>query len=78
MGQVFGPADVAAVLAWDLDPQATTATIVTTLGGVPAPTVSAPAIPTLSELGMIALVLALAAIALVPALSMNPAVLDPT
>jgi hypothetical protein len=35
LGLVYGPVDVVSVLAWDVDPQATSATIVTTLGGVP-------------------------------------------
>lgn len=37
LGAVNGPADIVSVLAWDVDPNATTATIITTLGGVPKP-----------------------------------------
>ncbi len=35
VGDAFGPADIVSVLTWDVDPAATQATIVTTLGGVP-------------------------------------------
>jgi hypothetical protein len=34
LGLVYGPVDVVSVLAWDVDPEANTATIITTLGGV--------------------------------------------
>jgi hypothetical protein len=34
VGPAYGPADIVSVLAWDVDPNATSATIVTTLGGV--------------------------------------------
>ena len=37
VGSAFGPADIVSVLAWDVDPNATTATIITTLGGVTEP-----------------------------------------
>jgi hypothetical protein len=47
LGAVNGPADIVSVLAWDVDPNATTATIITTLGGVPTPpTPEPPPIPT--------------------------------
>jgi hypothetical protein len=36
LGQVYGPADIVSVLAWDVDPTAASATIITTLGGVAA------------------------------------------
>jgi exosortase sorting signal-containing protein len=61
VGPAYGPEDITSTLAWDFDPAATTATIVTTLGGVPeAPPPEgggpvAPAIPTLSGLGLLAL-----------------------
>ena len=35
LGQVFGEADVTTALSWTVDPNATTATIIATLGGVP-------------------------------------------
>lgn len=35
VGSVWGPRDIVSVLAWDVDPDATSATILTTLGGVP-------------------------------------------
>lgn len=35
VGPSFGPIDVVSSLAWDIDPTAATATIITTLGGVP-------------------------------------------
>lgn len=35
IGPVYGPFDIVSVLAWDVNPDASTATIVTTLGGVP-------------------------------------------
>ena len=35
VGPGYGPIDVVSVLAWDVDPSATTATIITTMGGVP-------------------------------------------
>ena len=35
VGASFGPADIVSVLAWDVLGEATSATIVTTLGGVP-------------------------------------------
>lgn len=35
VGPAYGPRDVVSVMAWDVDPAATSATIVTTLGGVP-------------------------------------------
>jgi cysteine-rich repeat protein len=35
VGRAFGPADIVSVLGWDVDPSATTATIITTLGGLP-------------------------------------------
>ncbi len=35
LGPVFGPADIVSVLAWDVDPNATTAVITTSLGGEP-------------------------------------------
>jgi hypothetical protein len=38
VGAAYGPADIVSVLAWDVDSSATTATIVTTLGGVPSAT----------------------------------------
>ena len=36
-GDAFGPADIVSALVWEVDPSATTATIVTTLGGIPTP-----------------------------------------
>lgn len=44
LGTVYGPRDIVSVLAWDVDPQASQAVIVTTLGGVPnlASTLSPP------------------------------------
>lgn len=42
VGAVLGPIDVVSVLSWIVDPSATSATIVTTLGGVPDVTVVAP------------------------------------
>lgn len=35
VGAAFGPIDVVSSLAWDVDPTATTATVITILGGVP-------------------------------------------
>jgi len=35
VGSVLGPADIVSVLAWDVDPTATSATVITTTGGVP-------------------------------------------
>jgi hypothetical protein len=35
LGPVFGPADIVSTLAWDVDPNASTAVISTSLGGVP-------------------------------------------
>ncbi|MDQ3773922.1 MAG: hypothetical protein M3461_05930 [Pseudomonadota bacterium] len=35
LGPVFGPADVVSVLAWDVDPNAPSAVITTSLGGIP-------------------------------------------
>ena len=35
LGTVYGPLDIVSVMAWDVNPAATTATIITTLGGVP-------------------------------------------
>ncbi len=35
VGPVYGPQDIVSVMAWDVDPNATRATIVTSLGGVP-------------------------------------------
>ncbi len=35
LGPVFGPADIVSVLAWDVDPNAATAVITTSLGGIP-------------------------------------------
>jgi len=35
VGAALGPADIVSVLAWDVEPGATSATIITTLGGVP-------------------------------------------
>jgi hypothetical protein len=35
LGSVFGPADIVSVLAWDVDPNAASAVITTSLGGVP-------------------------------------------
>jgi hypothetical protein len=37
VGPAWGPEDIVSVLAWDVDPDATTAVINTTLGGVPEP-----------------------------------------
>ena len=36
VGTAYGPADIVSVLAWDVDPTASSAIIVTTLGGVPS------------------------------------------
>ena len=63
-GAGFGPTDVTTLFAWDLDPSATTATIVTRLGGFPDPSSTAPAIPTLSGAGIALNAFALLAIAL--------------
>ena len=63
-GQGFGPTDVSTAFAWDLDPQATNATIVTRLGGFPEATTAAPPIPTLSGGGIATFAGALLAIAL--------------
>jgi hypothetical protein len=38
VGAAFGPADIVSVLAWQADPNATSATIITTLGGIPSAT----------------------------------------
>jgi hypothetical protein len=46
VGPAFGPDDITSVLAWDVDPAATTATILTTLGGVPEPPQPGTATPT--------------------------------
>jgi hypothetical protein len=35
LGPVFGPADIVSVLAWDVDPNAPSAVITTSLGGIP-------------------------------------------
>jgi len=35
LGAAFGPRDIVSVLAWDIDPDSSTGTIITTLGGVP-------------------------------------------
>ena len=35
LGSVFGPADIVSVLAWDVDPNAASAVITTSLGGIP-------------------------------------------
>ena len=35
LGSVFGPADIVSVLAWDVDPNAASAAITTSLGGIP-------------------------------------------
>jgi hypothetical protein len=35
LGGVFGPADIVSVLAWDVDPNAASAVITTSLGGIP-------------------------------------------
>lgn len=35
VGAAFGPSDIVSVLAWDVDPEAATAAVITTLGGVP-------------------------------------------
>lgn len=35
LGDVYGPRDIVSVFAWDVTPSATSATIITTLGGVP-------------------------------------------
>lgn len=45
VGAAFGPRDIVSVLAWDVDPAASTATIVTTLGGVPDPPEASDAFP---------------------------------
>ena len=39
VGQGFGPIDVVSVMTWGVDPDATSAKIITTLGGVPNITV---------------------------------------
>ncbi len=36
LGTVLGPADIVSVLAWDVEPEAREAVIITTLGGVPS------------------------------------------
>jgi len=45
LGPVFGPGDIVSVLAWDVDPNATSAVITTSLGAVP---IAAPTGPTSS------------------------------
>lgn len=45
LGLVYGPDDIVSVLGWSVDPDAQTATIITTIGGVPDGTV----IPTVPE-----------------------------
>ena len=67
VGSAYGPTDITSTLAWNLDPAATSATIITTLGGVPtapAPDATAPEIPTLSGVGIVLFALALVTIAL--------------
>jgi hypothetical protein len=63
-GAGYGPTDVTFAFAWDLDPSATTATIVTRLGGFPDPVKAAPEIPTLSGEGIAVFASTLIAIAL--------------
>ena len=38
VGPVYGPLDMVSVIAWDVNPNASSATIITTLGGVPEAT----------------------------------------
>ncbi len=67
VGSAYGPEDITSTLAWNLDPAATTATIITTLGGVPTapgPDAIAPEVPTLSGVGIVVFALALVTIAL--------------
>ena len=58
VGAAFGPIDIVSVLAWSVDPNATSARIVTTLGGVPdirvinPPNGNVPEASTLALLGL--------------------------
>ena len=59
VGTVYGPFDIVSTLAWSVDPRATEASIVTTLGGVPDITdIPPPAIPEPATLAMMGLGLA--------------------
>lgn len=56
VGTVYGPFDIVSTLAWSVDSQASTATIITTLGGVPditdIPPVVVPEPATLAMMGL--------------------------
>jgi hypothetical protein len=51
LGPVFGPADIVSVLAWDVDPNAASAVITTSLGGIPISTQTVEARPVGNQLG---------------------------
>jgi hypothetical protein len=56
-GTVYGPTDITSALAWTVDPNSNTATIITTLGGLPDITVlpppsEVPEAPTFALLGL--------------------------
>ena len=53
LGQSWGPADITSALAWDLDSSATTAVVVTTLGGIPDIVYVPPAVPEPSTLALL-------------------------
>lgn len=62
VGPALGPVDVVSVMAWDVDPDAATATIISTLGGVPDITDLPPPppsdmvpVPALSTVGLVLL-----------------------
>jgi hypothetical protein len=50
LGPVFGPADIVSVLAWDVDPNAASAVITTSLGGIPISTQTVEARPVGNQL----------------------------
>lgn len=56
VGAALGPIDIVSVLGWQVDPNATTATIVTTLGGVPDVTALPPVTPSVPEPASLSLV----------------------
>jgi len=58
LGVVYGPADIVSVLGWSVDASATSATIVTTLGGVPEVADIVPDVPIPGSLSLLALGLA--------------------
>ncbi len=69
VGASFGPVDVVSVVAWGVDPDATSATIITTLGGVPditevVPETSSIPVPVLNRWTLALLTLLLGSIAM--------------